>query len=118
LLGGGLTRGLVLIGVGLFGRLELLLPLGFIAGIADSTVLVTYLTLRTAHSPDELLGRIGSTARTISLGLQPVGMLAGGLLIDATNGGATIVAMGATVVCIALAFSPLRALRQAQLDPR
>jgi hypothetical protein len=118
LLGGNLARGVLLVGIGLAGRLDLLLPFGFLAGIADSAVLITYLTLRTAHSPDELLGRIGSTARTISLGLQPVGMLAGGLLIDATNGASTIVAMGATVAVLSVAFAPIRALRQAQLNPR
>ena len=118
LLGGNLARGILLVGIGLAGRLDLLLPFGFLAGIADSSVLITYLTLRTAHSPDELLGRIGSTARTISLGLQPVGMLAGGLLIDATNGASTIVAMGATVAVLSVAFAPIRALRQAQLNPR
>jgi len=118
LLGGNLARGILLVGIGLAGRLDLLLPFGYLAGIADSAVLITYLTLRTAHSPDELLGRIGSTARTISLGLQPVGMLAGGLLIDATNGASTIVAMGATVAVLSVAFAPIRALRQAQLNPR
>ena len=118
LLGGNLARGILLVGIGLAGRLDLLLPFGFLAGIADSAVLITYLTLRTAHSPDELLGRIGSTARTISLGLQPVGMLAGGLLIDATNGASTIVAMGATVAVLSVVSAPIRALRQAQLNPR
>src|SRR5258707_819161 len=39
LLGGNLARGLMLIAIGLSGRLELLLPLGFVAGIADSAVL-------------------------------------------------------------------------------
>jgi len=118
LLGGNLARGLILIGIGVAGRVELLLPLGFAAGIADSAVLVTYLTLRTAHSPDALLGRIGSTARTISLGLQPVGMLAGGLLIDATNGATTIVAMGVLVGVMSLVFAPIGALRRASLAPR
>ena len=118
LLGGNLARGLLLIGIGVAGRVELLLPLGFVAGIADSAVLVTYLTLRTAHSPDALLGRIGSTARTISLGLQPVGMLAGGLLIDATNGATTIVAMGVLVAAMSLVFAPIGALRHASLAPR
>jgi hypothetical protein len=80
--------------------------------------LITYLTLRTAHSPDELLGRIGSTARTISLGLQPLGMLAGGLLIDATDGATTIIAMGAAVACLSVLFAPIGALRHAQLNPR
>ena len=118
LLGGNLARGLILIGIGVAGRVELLLPLGFAAGIADSAVLITYLTVRTAHSPDALLGRIGSTARTISLGLQPVGMLAGGLLIDATNGASTIVAMGVLVAAMSLVFAPIGALRRASLAPR
>jgi hypothetical protein len=118
LLGGNLARGLILVGIGVAGRVELLLPLGFAAGIADSAVLITYLTLRTAHSPDALLGRIGSTARTISLGLQPVGMLAGGLLIDATNGATTIVAMGVLVAVMSLVFAPIGALRRASLAPR
>jgi MFS family permease len=117
LLGGNLVRGVVLVGIGLAGHVELLLPLGFVAGIADSAVLTTYLTLRTAHSPDALLGRIGSTARTISLGLQPVGMLAGGLLIDATNGATTIIVMGSVVALVSLAFAPIGALRRASLAP-
>ena len=118
LLGGNLARGLLLVGIGIAGHVELLLPLGFVAGVADSAVLITYLTLRTAHSPDALLGRIGSTARTISLGLQPVGMLAGGLLIDATNGATTIVAMGVVVAVLSLVFAPIGSLRRAALAPR
>jgi hypothetical protein len=118
LLGGNLARGLILIGIAVAGRVELLLPLGFAGGVADSAVTVTYLTLRTAHSPDALLGRIGSTARTISLGLQPVGMLAGGLLIDATDGATTIVAMGVLLAVWSLLFAPLAALRHASLAPR
>jgi hypothetical protein len=118
LLGGNLARGLILIGIAVAGRVELLLPLGFAGGVADSAVTVTYLTLRTAHSPDALLGRIGSTARTISLGLQPVGMLAGGLLIDATDGATTIVAMGVLLAVWSLLFAPLGALRHASLAPR
>ena len=118
LLGGNLARGLILIGIAVAGRVELLLPLGFAGGVADSAVTVTYLTLRTAHSPDALLGRIGSTARTISLGLQPVGMLVGGLLIDATDGATTIVAMGVLLAVWSLFFAPIGALRHASLAPR
>ena len=118
LLGGNLARGILLAAVGLAGRIALFVPLGFAAGVADSTVLITYLTLRTAHSPDELLGRIGSTARTISLGLQPVGMLAGGLLIDATSGGTALVAMGVAIAVMSVLFTPLGSLRQAKLVPR
>jgi hypothetical protein len=45
-------------------------------------------------------------------------MLAGGLLIDATNGAATIVAMGVVVAVLSLAFAPIGALRHASLAPR
>ena len=79
---------------------------------------MTYITVRAAYSPDELLGRIGSTARTISLGLQPVGLLVGGALIDLTSGSTTIVAMGVAIALVSLAFAPVRVLRTASLQPR
>lgn len=88
------------------------------AGLAQSLMLVTYLTLRTIYSPDELLGRIGSTARTLSLGLQPIGLLAGGALIDATSGSTTLAVMGTAVVVVSLAFLPVRALRRATVPMR
>jgi hypothetical protein len=78
---------------------------------------VTYITARTAHSPDELLGRVGSTARTISLGLQPLGLLAGGALIDVTDGSTTIAVMGVTLLILSAAFAPVRALRRGVVAP-
>ena len=86
-----------------------------VAGISQSLVLVTYLTLRTAQSPDALLGRIGSTARTISLGLQPIGLLVGGALVDATSASATIALMGILVAGLSLGFLPVTSLRRATL---
>ncbi|HSL76723.1 MAG TPA: hypothetical protein VK867_07255, partial [Candidatus Limnocylindrales bacterium] len=88
-----------------------------IAGAAQSVVLVTYLTARTNMSPDALLGRIGSTARTLSLGLQPVGLLAGGALIDLTDGSTTIAVMGAILIGLTILFSPVRSLRRATTVP-
>jgi hypothetical protein len=77
-----------------------------------------YITVRTAYSPDALLGRIGSTARTVSLGLQPIGLLLGGALIDATSGSATIAVIGVVITLVSLVFIPVRALRGATLAPR
>ena len=118
LLGGNLVMGAGLVVMAVVTVVAVQVAVAFIAGIAQSMVLVTYITLRTAYSPDELLGRIGSTARTISLGLQPVGLLAGGALIDLTNGSTTIAAMGIGVAAISLAFTPVRAMRRASLVPR
>ncbi len=89
-----------------------------VTGFAQSMVVVTYLTLRTAYSPDDLLGRVGMTARTISLGLQPIGLLVGGALVDLTSGSATIALMGIAVAAVSLVFAPVPALRRASLAPR
>jgi MFS transporter, ENTS family, enterobactin (siderophore) exporter len=115
LLLGELGTGVALIGIALAGVVPALIGFALLAGVAQSLVLVTYITVRTAYSPDHLLGRVGSTARVISLGLQPLGMLAGGVLIDATSGTATIAAMGTALCIVALAFVPVRALRHASL---
>ena len=117
MLGGSFVLGLSLLVVAVTIDIVVQVGAGFVAGIAQSMVLVTYITLRTAYSPDALLGRIGSTARTISLGLQPVGLLVGGALIDLTSGSATIAMMGIAVAAVSLAFAPVSALRRASLAP-
>ena len=115
LLIGNVTMGCALLAIALTVEIPVQVGAAFVAGIAQSMVLVTYITLRSVHSPDELLGRIGSTARTISLGLQPVGLLAGGALIDLTSGSTTIAVVGASVVGVSLVFAPVAALRHASL---
>jgi len=118
LLLGELATGVMLIAIAVVGSVPGLVACALVAGISQSLVLVTYITVRTAYSPDNLLGRVGSTARVISLGLQPLGMLAGGLLIDATSGTTTIAVMGAALCVLALVFVPVRALRTASVSGR
>lgn len=118
ILGGNLVRGVALVGVALVPALELIAGLAFLAGIASSLILIAYITLRSAYSPDELLGRIGSTARTLSLGMQPLGMLATGAIIDLTSGSTTLVATGIVLIGLSVAFLPSRALRAATLEGR
>jgi MFS transporter, ENTS family, enterobactin (siderophore) exporter len=115
---GNVTLGAALILVALESTIPILLATALVAGVAQSMTLVTYITLRTAYSPDEFLGRIGSTARTVSLGLQPIGLLVGGALIDVIGGSTTMALMGATIALVTLAFVPVRALRGATLLPR
>ena len=117
LLGGNFVMGIALIALAVTVELPVQVAVAFVAGIVQSVVLVTYLTLRTVHSPDELLGRVGSTARTISLGLQPVGLLIGGALIDLTSGSTTIALMGIAVAAVSLLFAPIAAIRNATLVP-
>ncbi len=118
LIGGNLVLGLSLVVVSVAVEIPVLLAVAVVAGVAQSMILVMYITVRTAYSPDDLLGRIGSTARTVSLGLQPIGLLLGGALIDATSGSTTIAAIGLGISLVSLVFIPVRALRGATLAPR
>jgi hypothetical protein len=118
LIGGNLVAAAGLVAIATVPIIPVMVAVAVMSGIAQSLVLVTYVTVRAAYSPDELLGRIGSTARTISLGLQPVGLLVGGALIDLTSGSTTIVAMGVAIALVSLVFAPVRVLRTASLQPR
>ncbi len=115
LLGGTFATGLLLLGAASATSVPLLLAVSAIAGMTQSAVFVTYISLRTLLSPDELMGRIGSTARTLSLGLQPVGLLVGGILIDVTSGSTTIAAMGVALLVMCVAFVTSADLRHASL---
>ena len=117
LLGGTVVTAAALIVLAITPEVPVMVAVAIVSGVAQSMVLLTYLTLRTVYSPDALLGRIGSTARTISLGLQPIGLLAGGALIDLTSGSTTIVLMGISIALVSLVFAPVRGLRRATLQP-
>jgi MFS family permease len=116
-LGGIAATGVVIVGVGLVDAIAGIVVLVVLGGLTESLVTVTYVTLRTASTPDVLLGRVASTARVTSLGLQPIGMITGGLLIDTIGGTATIVVIGLCACLLSLAFRPVRALRSATLAP-
>lgn len=97
------------------GAVVVLFPAAFIVGLSSAAVVITYVTLRSAAAPDELLGRVGSTARTLSIGLQPIGMIAAGLLLDRIGGGATLLLMGSGLLIATLGFSASRPLRRAMV---
>ncbi len=83
------------------------------AGLSGALVLVSYLTVRATIPPNELLGRVGSTARTISLGLSPVGLLVGGILLDLVGGSGTLLVMSGLVLAASAAFATSGDMRRA-----
>lgn len=87
----------------------------FGAGILNANVLVSYLTLRTQLSPDALLGRVGATARTLSVGLMPIGAIVTGVLLDAIGGQVTLLLMGIGSIAASLGFALLPAVRRARV---
>lgn len=106
----GFVIGAVLLVVAVAAAAPVYLVAGFVIGLALGVLMVSYATLRAAATPDDLLGRVGSTARTISLGLQPLGLLAAGAVIEAADGGTALLAMGALAVGASALFArPLRA---------
>jgi MFS family permease len=84
----------------------------FFIGAALAVQLVSYMTLRAFVTPDVLLGRVSSVSRVVTVGLQPLGMLAGGALIEATSGGTTLVAMGAVAIVVSVLFALSRTFRE------
>jgi predicted MFS family arabinose efflux permease len=118
LLGGYLVQALAIMALGLPISLPLafLLISAFLGGLGSGFTIVAYLTYRAAATPDRLLGRVGSTARTISIGLQPIGMLATGILLDTAGGNVTVLAMGAALLALTLLFGLSPTLRGARGD--
>ena len=117
LLVGNLIVAFVTAGVALTGSLPVMFVLAFASGAFQSIVLVAYITVRAAHSPDELLGRVGSTARTISVGIQPVGLLIGGILLDALHGGPTLLIIAALTGASSVLFALSPGIRAARAIP-
>lgn len=89
-----------------------------VSGFAEAVLLVAYLTLRTTIPPDELLGRVGGTARMISVGLTPIGFLAVGILLDLVGGHGTILVMAAVTAAISLVGLLSPSLRGARAPAR
>ena len=115
MLGGAMFTGVTLIAI--TGAPEpLIVLMALLAGIVNANILVAYISLRTMLSPDEMLGRVGATARTLSVGLMPIGALVAGIALDAVGGGATLNAMGALLLAAGAGFALLPAVRGAGLS--
>jgi MFS transporter, ENTS family, enterobactin (siderophore) exporter len=117
LLLGNLAVAFATAGVALTGSLSVMVLLALASGAFQSIVLVAYITVRAASSPDELLGRIGSTARTISVGIQPVGLLIGGILLDSLRGSPTLLIIAALTGASSVMFALSPGIRAAQAIP-
>jgi MFS transporter, ENTS family, enterobactin (siderophore) exporter len=109
--------GLPLAAMAIVGSVPGLFALTAISGAGEAAVTVLYVSVRAANSPDRLVGRIASTARTTTLAFGPPVSLIGGILIDTIGGTATLAVFGLAIAVIALAFTPVRGLREASLRP-
>jgi MFS family permease len=116
MLGGAVAFGAsILVAVGT--PVPVMAAAAFVAGVVNANVLVAYISLRTMLSPDALLGRVGATARTLSVGLSPIGSLTAGIALDAVGGTTTMVAIGAILMAVGGVFALRPAVREARLAP-
>jgi predicted MFS family arabinose efflux permease len=110
-----LVMGAPLIVAAVVPSLPAIVALTALSGAGEAALVVVYVSVRAANSPEALVGRIASTGRVATLGLSPIGFLVGGILIDALGGSTTLAILGATVCAVALGFSRLPGLRAASL---
>jgi predicted MFS family arabinose efflux permease len=110
-----LLMGAPLILAAIIPSLPAIVALTAVSGAGEAGLIVVYVSVRAANSPDALVGRIASTARVATLGLSPIGYLIGGVLIDAVGGSMTLAILGIAMCVVAVGFTRVRGLRAASL---
>ena len=118
MLTGTALTGLSLLAIIIEPPVPFVLFFALLAGIVQAAVVISYLTFRTALSPDHMLGRIGSTARTISVGLMPIGAMIGGAMVDLISGRATLAGMGLLLLLLAAVLALMPTVRSAVVPRR
>jgi MFS transporter, ENTS family, enterobactin (siderophore) exporter len=86
-------------------------------GLGEGLMRVVYLTLLARLTPDRLMGRVASIANSLVLGMRSVGVLAGGILLQAAGGAATLGAMGGGLLLVSLLFGALPAVHAPPATP-
>ncbi|MFF2779591.1 MFS transporter [Streptomyces sp. NPDC058052] len=81
-----LTMALCFLGVGLVPTVPAVVVLYAVASAAVAFWSVSTLTLRQLAVPAGVLGRVNATFRMVTFGMSVVGMLLGGVLVEATSG--------------------------------
>jgi predicted MFS family arabinose efflux permease len=91
----------------------MLIAAGFLQAAGGQVCAVNVLSLRQGITPDRLQGRVNGSFRFLSLGLAPLGALAGGLLGTAIGPRAALFAAGAATALAPLVLwaSPVRRVR-------
>ncbi|MDQ3692188.1 MAG: MFS transporter [Chloroflexota bacterium] len=113
-IGAGITgAGFVLAVVVPFAAVPLLIVTEMANWIATTIYVVNASSLRQAVTPDQYLGRVNATVRTLMLGAAPLGGLAGGAVAQFTGAGPALViaSIGFLTAMIPLLLSPLPTLR-------
>jgi MFS family permease len=92
----------------------------FISGFGNTISVIHVITVRQTITPDELLGRMNASYRTLTYGAIPIGALIGGLLGETIGlrGTMLVGAVGVFLAPLWVLLSPIRGVREAATLPR
>ena len=110
----GLLMGLSLAAIALTTEPVVYLVAGGVIGFGLAIGVISFMTLRMAVTPDDMMGRVGSAARTVVIGAQPLALLTVGALTDATSGGLALLVMAAIAAGNSVLFLASRSFREAR----
>ncbi|WP_167488523.1 MFS transporter [Nocardia terpenica] len=102
--GGTMLGGVSVLILGIVPSLPVVFGAAGVAGLGGAVAGVFYATLRAQLTPDDLLGRVTTTAQVATFGLQPLSVLVAGACLETTSGATTLVAMGIACLTISLVF--------------
>lgn len=111
----GLVIGAQLVTIAVTSFAAVYLVAAALIGGALAVMLITYATLRASLTPDAYLGRVGATSRTLSAGLQPIGLMAAGGIIELADAGVALSAMGAALIAATAVAGLSRSARRASM---
>jgi MFS family permease len=103
--GGTILGGAALLVLGSTDSLPLALTVVLLAGAGESVAAILYTTFRAGHIPDELLGRVMTTAQVAAFGLRPLSVLVAGIALETTSGSVTLAVIAIACIVISLAFA-------------
>jgi ENTS family enterobactin (siderophore) exporter len=113
----GVAIGLLIVAIATARSTLVYYPAAALIGAALAIIVVTAATLRASRTPDALMGRVGSTSRTLSLGLQPLALLGAGALIELSDGRLALIVLGTAAAIGSALFAPVRGFRRATYAP-
>ncbi|MFD3652142.1 MFS transporter [Streptomyces sp. NPDC058620] len=105
MLGGTVVGSVGLLVLSTTAWLPLTLCVALVVGMGEALSGILYTTLRAQLIPDELLGRVTTTAQVATFGLRPLSLFVAGIALETTSGSLTLAAMGIACLLISIAFA-------------
>ncbi|MFT7835798.1 MFS transporter [Saccharothrix sp. BKS2] len=101
---GTVVSGVALLVLAITASLPLILCVALLAGAGEAVSAILYTTLRAHLTPDELLGRVTTTAQVATFGLRPLSLLVAGVALEATSGATTVAVIGVLCLVVSAVF--------------